>query len=764
MGEFIGFTITGLVTASIYALVACGLTLTYTTTGIFNWAHGAFAAIGAYAYWQLTGPWGWPKPLALLVCVGILGPLVGFIVEAAIMRRLGGTNEITRMAVTLALLVGIVAALNWIWDPRTAKVVAPLFDGRAVHLVGQRIPLYDLFVTAVGLSVALVLRLILYRSRPGVQMRAVVDDPTLVTLNGVSAVRTARLSWGIGATTAVLAGILIAPKTSVAASALALLIMNAFAAAVIGRLRSLPLTVLGAVILGLATAYAQGYIGSRPDFPGGQYLIGLVNIVPAIVLFIALQFLPHTRLRAARSVRARELTVEQTWRSTGYLVAAVVIITGAVAPLVGPGDLHFLTRVWTVGLIGLSLVPLLGWAGRLSVCPLAFAAVGALISAHQSPDGRLRGLVLAVLGTALVGALLSLTAVRLSPLYLALATAAFAVALENWVFKLPPFDIVLRIPFTDQTLYRHELDLFQQGTLTVPRPRIVGIDLGGDQAFLVFSAIVFALVLVALTALRRSGLGLRMLALRESPIGYATVGLDRRVTTVAAFAISAGIAGLGGALHGAAIQRPGPDAFGFFGGLSILIVVVIFGISSLGSPIAAGALLGTPVLANLFPTLAQLTPALTATAGVGLGDDPNGVIASQLAPTWRGVARRPIVLAGGLTSVTVVWLGALTGLVSNWAFGAVAVAFVAVMPWFGRRSLAVSGTGDRAGAGTVAVASRSAEDRNTTRRPDGLSDHPEVLSLDTPLAVPDRVALDRLLGLSHRAGPPAPAGNPGDRP
>ncbi|HTN99332.1 MAG TPA: ABC transporter permease, partial [Microthrixaceae bacterium] len=95
MREFVGFTITGLVTASIYAIVASGLTLTYATTGIFNWAHGAFAAIGAFAYWQFTSLWGWPAPLALIVCVFIIGPLIGVVVEAGIMRRLEGTNEIT---------------------------------------------------------------------------------------------------------------------------------------------------------------------------------------------------------------------------------------------------------------------------------------------------------------------------------------------------------------------------------------------------------------------------------------------------------------------------------------------------------------------------------------------------------------------------------------------------------------------------------------------------------------------------------------------
>ncbi|MEI2639612.1 MAG: ABC transporter permease [Microthrixaceae bacterium] len=580
MREFVGFTITGLVTASIYAVVASGLTLTYATTGIFNWAHGALAAIGAFVYWQCTTLWGWPAPLAMILCVGIIGPVLGVTVESGIMRRLDGTNEITRMAVTLALLVGIIAGINWIWDPQMTKVVLPVFNGKAIEILGQRLPVYDLLVMAVALLVGIVMRWVLYRSRAGVQMRGIVDDRSLIILNGVSPVRTAQTSWVIGSTTAVLAGVLIAPKTSLSAGSLALLIMNAFAASVVGRLRSLPLTILGAAILGLSTAYAQGYVGSRTDLPGGQYLIGLVNVVPVVVLFIALQFLPQERLRAAKSQQARELSSRPTWNGSLWLVVAAVVVTAAIAPLLAPGDLHNMTKLWGVAVIALSLVPLLGWAGRLAVCPFAFAAVGALISAHLAPDGQIWGLVLAGVGAAAVGAILSFPGARLSPLYLALATAAFAVALDNWIFRLPPFHLVIRIPFTEVTLYRHQLDIFQGGSLAMRRPKVFGFDLSGDQAFLIFASIVFGASVLALTALRRSDLGLRMIALKDSPIGYATVGLNRQVTTVAAFAISAGVAGVGGALYGAAMQRPSPDAFNFFSGLSILVIVVVLGAST----------------------------------------------------------------------------------------------------------------------------------------------------------------------------------------
>lgn len=726
MHTFIGFTITGLVTAGIYAIVAGGLTLTYATTGIFNWAHGAFAAIGAFCYWQLTVGWGVPPVLGLAICLLVIGPAVGLAVEAGIMRRLDGTNEITRMAVTLALLIGIVAAISWIWAPGVPRSVPPILGNTAVTPFGQRLPIYDLLVMGITIIIGVALRWLLYRHRAGVQMRALVDDRALLALNGVSPARTAQLSWCIGAGTAVLAGALIAPLTAMSAGGLALLIMNAFAASVIGRLRNLGMTVVGAVILGLATAYAQGYIGSNPDFPAWQYLIGLVNVVPAIVLFIALQFLPNERLRASRSAQAREISLRPTWAGSLTLAAVVVIVTIGFVPLLGPGDLHTMTQVWGIGLVALSLVPLLGWAGRLAVCPFAFAAVGAMLYAHLTPSGAMWGIAAAGIGAALVAAVLSLVAVRLSPLYLALATAAFAITMDGWLLPLPAFDAVIRIPFTDLTLYRHQIELFQGGSLSVGRPHLFGLDLTGDTAFFVFSAVLFALALLALTALRRSTTGLRLLALKDSAIGYETIGLDRRRTTVAAFAISGTVAGVGGALFAAAAQRPSPEVFSFLSGLSILVIVVIFGVSSLGSAIAAGTFLAGPFVTNLFPSLSQMTPSLTAAAGVGLGNDPNGAIVSSMRPTWTPLLKRPWLLGVGVAVVIVAYGLCVQGTLSNWVFASVAIAVAVIWPIIGRE------------------APRPSEE---TRRADGLRAAPEALAAELPLDAADARALDALLGV-----------------
>jgi branched-chain amino acid transport system permease protein len=74
---FLGYTFSGLITASIYAVAASGLVLTYTTTGVFNFAHGATGMVAAFAYWDMRFGWGWPAPICLLITLLILGPGLG---------------------------------------------------------------------------------------------------------------------------------------------------------------------------------------------------------------------------------------------------------------------------------------------------------------------------------------------------------------------------------------------------------------------------------------------------------------------------------------------------------------------------------------------------------------------------------------------------------------------------------------------------------------------------------------------------------------
>jgi branched-chain amino acid transport system permease protein len=731
VNEFVGFTIAGLVSASIYAITACGLTLTYTTTGIFNWAHGALVAVGAFTYWQLYVGWGVPAPIAALICLLVVGPVIGVVLELLIMHRLEGTSDATRMVATLALFVGLLAGINWIWPPGQFRDVPPLFSGQVAHVFGQRVPYNDLIVMAVGIAVAVSLRLLLHRTRAGVEMRATVDDRTLTSLNGASVKQAAMRSWAIGSTLAVLAGILISTRGALDATALALLIVNAFAAAVIGRLRSLPMTVVGALIIGLLDAYGHGYLATS-TFAGVQYLQGLVNVTPVVVLFVALLFIPQTRLRGNRQLRVKEVSTPPTWAGTAVLAGAVLLLTIALTPLLAVGDLNQATKIWGLSIVGLSLVPLIGYAGRLSVCQLSFAAIGAIIVSHLGQGGNPIFLGIAALICAVLGALVALPTLRLSGLYLALATAAFALAVDGWIFRLPPFSAVIRVPFTSWTLYRERIEIFQGGNLNVTRFRLAGVSVASDHAYMIFGAVAFSAMLFVVVAVRRSDFGLRLIALKDSPVASATLGMNQRVTVLAVFALSAAMAGFGGAIYGAAIQRPSPDPFAFVESLSVLLVMVIAGINSPGAAIGAGLFLGGPTLINLFPSLGQLSSTAIGAQGVAVGQNPNGAIPNERS-RWQSVAQTRIVLVAMLVVLVAAYLLRITDVIDNWTFVASALAIVVAT----RLTAAHAVKTQRADASTHADA-----------RSHGLSAPPELLGLVVPYTARDVDALERHLKLT----------------
>ncbi len=319
MDKFLTFTIVGLTIAAIYAVIASGLVLTYTTTGIFNFAHGAAGMLFAFVYWQLRFDWGWPAPLALFVVLVILAPLFGVLLEAVIMRGLEGTTETVKLVVSISLLLFMIGLAQLIWKPGISRPMANFYaTNPPIDLGPTTITIHQAITIGIAILVAIFLRLVLTRFRIGIAMRAAVDDRPLSTLNGARPNRVSMLAWAMGTSLAALGGILIAPGIALDAPSLSLLIVSAYAAAIFGRLRSLPLTFLGAIVVGCTEGYLSGYL------PQNQYLSGLRLAIPAIILFIVLLVLPNPRLRG-RMTRSREFFPTPTVNGALFFAAAVVL-------------------------------------------------------------------------------------------------------------------------------------------------------------------------------------------------------------------------------------------------------------------------------------------------------------------------------------------------------------------------------------------------------------------------------------------------------
>ena len=127
MTDVFNIVVLGLVSVSIYAVAASGLVVTYTTSGIFNFAHGAIAMFSAFVYWQLRSPqaWGLPAPIALVLTLFVFAPLLGILIDRTLMRRLHDASTITKIVVTIGLLVALIQLATVIWPPDTCRRACP---------------------------------------------------------------------------------------------------------------------------------------------------------------------------------------------------------------------------------------------------------------------------------------------------------------------------------------------------------------------------------------------------------------------------------------------------------------------------------------------------------------------------------------------------------------------------------------------------------------------------------------------------------------
>jgi branched-chain amino acid transport system permease protein len=598
MSEFLAFTIIGIVTGAIYAIAATGLVVTYSTSGIFNIAHGAIGMLMAFMYWELRVNHHWPAPIALIVVIFIIAPALGAAIERVLIRRLRGASVAQALVVTVGLMVMLLGIGQSIWTPITGRQLQLFFGQGGFRLLGITVTWHDLITIIAGVAVAIFLWFLLSRTRIGIAMRAVVDDRNLLSLNGARPDRVSMLSWALGASLAALAGILLAPVLQLNHLVLTLLVVNAYAAAMVGRLRSLPMTYVGGLALGLVESYAIGYIHLQ------GWLIGLRPSIPTFFLFAALLLLPESRLRAARlagAVSPRVPSRKMSLMGGAFLIGAAVVFSR----LLGSGDLIRVGQGLAFALVMLSLVPLTGYGGQVSLAQMTFAGLGAFAMAKVGANGNIFGLVAAGGLAAAVGALIALPALRLQGLYLALSTMAFAVLMDNLFFQNV---------------------LGNLGSVPVARLKFLGLHFESERVYFVLLAVAFALLSLLVIWVRRGSFGRKLAAMRDSQVACATLGLSLARTKLMVFMLSAAMAGVAGALFAGLRGAAGPTDFLMFQSLPILLLAVIGGITTASGALIGGlsfALLG--VVQEKIPAIGGLTFLLVGFGALSVGRNPNGV-------------------------------------------------------------------------------------------------------------------------------------------
>lgn len=599
LSSFLEFTLIGISGGCVFAIAASGLVLTYTTTGVFNFAHGAVGMVSAFLFYNLRTEIGLPAPIGLLLVLGIVAPLVGLTLER-IMRGFRGAPPGTTLTVTIALTILLIGVVQYtLQSDGEAQTPTYLFGDNTVSILGARVRWDDVLFFVVAVGVAIGLRYLLRSTRLGVAMRAVVDNPDLAALTGAPPVTIARASWILGSMLAALAGVLYSPTAGkLDAVNLTFFVLAAYGAAVFGRLKSLVLTFAGAITLGLVQGYAP------IAFPTTELWNHLQVGVPGVFLFLVLLALPEAKLSVGRVV-GRDTPSAPGLPATLVRAAIFVPVVAFLASVAGDNLLD-LTRALVYATLILSLVLLTGYSGQISLAQYVFFGLGAFAMGKVAGGDSIIGLGAAAAIAVPLGVVIALPALRLQGLYLALVTFALAQVSAALIFQ--------------------DTRIYGLGGVTVGRLNLFGIDFSGDRAFAALCAIVFALVAIGVLALRRGSFGRRLAAMRDSQAACATLGMDVRRTKLAVFALSSAIAGLAGALHGGLGFTAGQLDFEPLFNVLLFLFAFVGGITTVTGALLGGVLFAAlPLVQSEAPEFAGLVFAVIAVTALALGKQPNGL-------------------------------------------------------------------------------------------------------------------------------------------
>ncbi|HZE04714.1 MAG TPA: branched-chain amino acid ABC transporter permease/ATP-binding protein [Solirubrobacteraceae bacterium] len=585
MTQVLLFILLGLGPGALIAGIALGVVLTYRGSGVINLATGGVAMLGGYAFWALrTGQLGVTMSTLPALVVGLAFVAVfGVLMELVAFRPLRTASPLAKLVSSLGVLL-IAQAIVLLAFGTTPQPEPNVLPQNVVHVLGAVIPVDRFILTGIVIALAAALAAGYRWSRFGLATRAASENQEAAMLGGLSPDLLSLANTVLGAVIAGGLGILAASITELDPSTLPLQIVPALAAALMANFTSFSIACAAGLGLGIIDSLIQ-YVSSLSWFPtaGGVALPGVAELVAFVIIALVL-FLRGSRLPSRGDIVERSLPLAPRPRNLmrTALIAGVIC---AVALVVLPYDFREALINTLIGtLMALSLVVLTGFVGQISVVQLSLAGVCGFVISHLAVNAGIGFPLAPLVGTAaavLLGMVTALSAVRVRGVSLAVVTLAAAVAIENFGFNNPTWG-------------------GGQTGSPVPSPTLLGLNLGpsapfrgidGNQPSPVYGWVVLA-VTVALCLLvgyvRRGRLGQTMLAVRSNERGAAAVAINPRNVKLAAFAISALIAGVAGSLYAYNFGSVSADRFDAFTALSLIAFAYAGGITLISGAAFAG--------------------------------------------------------------------------------------------------------------------------------------------------------------------------------
>lgn len=576
----LGIVIRGAVFGALIALLAIGVVLVYRANRIVNFAQAELGSVAAVLAIQFKLVWGWNYFLAVVVSLALAAG-IGALIDKVVIRRF---DRAPRLILTVAT-IGLAQILN------ALSIIIPLllggvFSGAfqtpfsfelAIHpqVFGGDHVMVMLLVPAVMVALVWFLRGTDY----GIAIRAAAENGDRANLVGIPVRRLSTLVWAIAGFLSATAVILRVPLVgfasfqSVSGAGNALL-LRTLAAAVLGRMESLPRTVIAAIGIGIFQE-AAAWQYSDTDF-----VDALLVVVILVGLLVQRDFFSRaaetgiSTWKSVREIRPVPAELRDLPEVRLARIALTVVLTLSLLSLplwASPSQEQAAALVAIYAIVALSLFVLTGWAGHISLGQFALvgfggAAAGVLYGRHGWD--LLLALPAGMAFAALAALVIGIPALRIRGLFLAVTTLAFAVTAETFLLedRYLPWLIETRI---------------EQPALFDRFP----VAQGWQQYFLCLAGLL--LTVVAVRNLRRSRTGRAIIAVRDNEANAEAAGIDSTRIKLAAFAISGAIAGFAGGLY--VINQNGlfSDAFGANVSIRLFSMVVIGGLGSM-----PGAILG----------------------------------------------------------------------------------------------------------------------------------------------------------------------------
>jgi branched-chain amino acid transport system permease protein len=627
------FVIAGLVLGGIYAIASAGLVITYTSSGILNFAFGAIAFFIARFYYYLHTQENWGILLSAFVSIVIAAPALGVFLYAVLFRHLRLSSPLIKVVATIGLLVAIPSLATLIFGNQ-AITQAPGLAPEPVHVfdfLGVPVTMDQVIVYGCVIATVLVGAGVLRYTEIGLKVRAMVDSPAMTDLSGTNPTAIAVGVWAVANFFAGLAGVLAAPIIGLDPAYFTVTITAALAAVVAAKLRNLPVAVAVGLLMGVAISLFQWKLP-----PASQWTTDIVNAVPFMVIALFLIYSLIRRDKVGESdgwggALDRAITPQGESRlagSTGNLLESasigffwkyagpflLIVVVGVIPLFIHGFWVGEFAQAFALAIIFLSWTIVTGEGGMLWLCQITFAGVGALTTAQLANNHGWPVLAAALVGglvAGAMGAIVGFLSIRLGDLYVALVTLTFGLLMENLVFTLPSF--------------------VNQGLgLTLNRPGFASSDL----SFTYLCLVVFVVLALFIVNMRRSTTGLALNAARWSEAGAQTSGISVVQMKVIAGALAALIAGIGGALYAMAQTTFVPSEFATFAGVVWLAILVTIGVRSTAAALIAGIMFVFPaaLLQYFFASatwLTELLPVLFGLGAISAAKYPDGALAEN---------------------------------------------------------------------------------------------------------------------------------------